>query len=109
MRVSKLYILLVLEILKAISVVSTLCSLCSGTNQQIVVVVGGEYIFNSNDTEMLIDGRWQRGQSMPTSLSEMSMVHFDGDLYVIGKRDFWLKISLLGGTQIPHGRGHIDP
>ena len=58
-------------------------SLYSGTNQQIVVVVGGEYIFNSNDTEMLIDGRWQRGPSMQIS---MSIVHFDGDLYAIGKR-----------------------
>ena len=33
----------------------------SGTNHIIVVVVGGFHIMNSEDTELLIDGKWQKG------------------------------------------------
>ena len=36
----------------------------SGTNERIVVVVGGLLLMNSKDTELLINGKWQKGTSI---------------------------------------------
>ena len=33
----------------------------SGTNERIIVVVGGWGLMNSKDTELLINGKWQKG------------------------------------------------
>merc|ERR1712008_303873 len=54
------------------------------TNENIVVVAGGNSGDATKSTELLINGEWQQGPQMPKRIHGQAAVELKGDLYTIG-------------------------